>query len=160
MDSLGGINGMYEGGIVSLFGTIFRKQDLKLDPFNGAQDDLKALPFIQQFEGASSLEGECATSLNVYSCNALAGVATEYLLFGLAEGGLADVQQLDRLMRSLNFTQMKADLQVRWAVLNSVTILRRHKGILLKLASAMLSNKSVGECIDLNEDELSHAVEV
>ncbi|MCO5583062.1 hypothetical protein L7F22_036969 [Adiantum nelumboides] len=101
-----------------------------------------------------------AGSLNVYSCIALAGVATEYLLFGVAEGGLADVQQLDRLMRSLNFTQMKADSQVRWAVLNTVTILRRHKGILLKLASAMLSNKSVGECINLIEDELSHAVEV
>ncbi|KAH7286608.1 hypothetical protein KP509_32G014800 [Ceratopteris richardii] len=34
-----------------------------------------------------------AGSLNKYSCIALAGVSTEYLLYGLAEGGLADIQQ-------------------------------------------------------------------
>ncbi|KAI5068103.1 hypothetical protein GOP47_0016448 [Adiantum capillus-veneris] len=61
-----------------------------------------------------------AESLNKYSCIALAGVATEYLLFGFAEGGLADIQQLDRLMRSLNFTQMKADSQV--SLLGSASI--------------------------------------
>lgn len=37
---------------------------------------------------------------------ALAGVATEWLRFGHAEGGLADVQQLDRLLQALRFTQV------------------------------------------------------
>ena len=32
--------------------------------------------------------------MNKYTCIALAGVATEYLLFGLAEGGIGDVQQV------------------------------------------------------------------
>lgn len=39
---------------------------------------------------------------------ALAGVATEWLRFGHAEGGLADVQQLDRLLQALRFTQVRA----------------------------------------------------
>nr|GMD45315.1 A_TM021B04.11 protein [Ipomoea batatas] len=34
-----------------------------------------------------------ATMLNRFSCIALAGVATEYLLFGCAEGGLTDINQ-------------------------------------------------------------------
>ena len=32
--------------------------------------------------------------LNKFSCIALAGVATEYLLYGYAEGGLADVNKV------------------------------------------------------------------
>ncbi|XP_063950524.1 uncharacterized protein LOC108220094 isoform X2 [Daucus carota subsp. sativus] len=34
-----------------------------------------------------------ATMLNRFSCIALAGVATEYILYGYAEGGLADINQ-------------------------------------------------------------------
>ena len=43
-----------------------------------------------------------------FSCIALAGVSTEYLVFGQAEGGVADVAQLDQLMRALNFSQVSA----------------------------------------------------
>ena len=46
-------------------------------------------------------------SLDTYACVALAGVATEWLRFGHAEGGLADVQQLDRLLQALRFTQAR-----------------------------------------------------
>lgn len=99
-------------------------------------------------------------TLNKFTCIALAGVATEYLLYDLAEGGLADIQQLDNLLKSLSFTQKKADSQVRWAVLNVVTILRRHKNILSKLAMAMMSGKSVGECIEVIEAELANVSEI
>lgn len=34
-------------------------------------------------------------TLNRFSCIALAGVATEYLLFGTAEGGLSDINSVD-----------------------------------------------------------------
>lgn len=46
-------------------------------------------------------------SLDTYACVALAGVATEWLRFGRAEGGLADVLQLDRLLAALSFTQVR-----------------------------------------------------
>lgn len=40
-------------------------------------------------------------SLDRFCCIALAGVATEYVLYGQAEGGLNDVQQLDSLLKAL-----------------------------------------------------------
>lgn len=36
------------------------------------------------------------------SCVALAGMVTEYLRFGQAEGGMGDVMQLDSMFRALN----------------------------------------------------------
>ena len=42
-----------------------------------------------------------SSSLDRYTCIALAGVAAEYVHFGQAEGGLNDVQQLDGLLKAL-----------------------------------------------------------
>ncbi|PWA85204.1 hypothetical protein CTI12_AA152070 [Artemisia annua] len=95
-----------------------------------------------------------ATMLNRFSCIALAGVATEYLLYGYAEGGLSDVKTLDGLLSSLGFTQKKADSQVRWAVLNTILILRRHEKARTQLAKAMSEGKSVGSCIDIIEKNI------
>ncbi|GER36013.1 stress regulated protein [Striga asiatica] len=92
-----------------------------------------------------------ATTLNRFSCIALAGVATEYLLFGAAEGGLADINTLDRLLKSLGFTQKKADAQVRWAVLNTVLLLRRHEKARAMLAEAMSEGQSVSSCVQMIE---------
>lgn len=95
-----------------------------------------------------------AMTLNRFSCIALAGVASEYLLYGYAEGGLADINKLDALLKGLGFTQKKADSQVRWSLLNTVLLLRRHKGARAKLAEAMTMGKSVGSCIDIIEDNM------
>lgn len=59
--------------------------------------------------------------------------------------------QLDSLLKSLGFTQKKADSQVRWDVLNNVLLLRRHERARLQLAEAMALGKSVGYCIDAIE---------
>ncbi|KAM3192263.1 hypothetical protein ACQJBY_069474 [Aegilops geniculata] len=96
-----------------------------------------------------------AKMLNKFSCIALAGVATEYLLYGYAEGGLDDVNKLDGLFKSLGFTQNKADSQVRWAVLNIVLILRRHEKARSKLKEAMSSGRSVGSCIEVIEENIN-----
>ncbi|CAM8926037.1 unnamed protein product [Rhodiola kirilowii] len=95
-----------------------------------------------------------ATMLNKFSCVALAGVATEYLLYGQAEGGLADIKQLDAFLTSLGFTQKKADSQVRWAVLNTILILRRHEVVRGKLSKAMSQRKSIGRCIHVIEESV------
>ncbi|KAL0315783.1 UNVERIFIED_CONTAM: hypothetical protein Sradi_5456500 [Sesamum radiatum] len=95
-----------------------------------------------------------ATTLNKFSCIALAGVATEYLLFGTAEGGLADINTLDKLLKSLGFTQKKADAQVGWAVLNTVLILRRHEKARAVLADAMSEGRTVGSCVDAIEETI------
>jgi hypothetical protein len=94
-------------------------------------------------------------SLDTYTCVALAGVATEWLRFGVAEGGLSDIQQMDALLRALGFTQKKADDQVRWAVLNAVTLLRRHETVQDALADAMAQGAGVGECVAVVETALA-----
>ncbi|KAF5739507.1 hypothetical protein HS088_TW12G00713 [Tripterygium wilfordii] len=98
-----------------------------------------------------------AMTLNKFLCIALAGVATEYLLYGFAEGGLGDINQLDILLKSLGFTQKKTDSQVRWSVLNTILILRRHEMARARLAEAMSTGKSIGSCIDIIEDSINYA---
>lgn len=95
-----------------------------------------------------------SASLDDYSCIALAGVATEYLRFGRAEGGNNDVAQLDAMLKGLQFSQMKANDEIRWAVLNVVSLLRRHSTVHDKLADAMGRGLSVGACIAVIEEEL------
>eukprot|EP01025_Chloroclados_australasicus_P027715 TRINITY_DN27439_c0_g1_i5.p1 TRINITY_DN27439_c0_g1~~TRINITY_DN27439_c0_g1_i5.p1 ORF type:complete len:412 (-),score=32.95 TRINITY_DN27439_c0_g1_i5:306-1541(-) len=95
-----------------------------------------------------------ASSLAQYTCVALAGVATEYERFGHAEGGLSDVQQLDQLLFALKFSQLKADAEIRWAVLNIIFLLRRHKQLHTELAKRMDEGQSVVTLIQLIEDYL------
>ncbi|KAL0052535.1 hypothetical protein WJX82_003532 [Trebouxia sp. C0006] len=87
-----------------------------------------------------------STSLDRYTCVALAGVSAEYLKFGRAEGGLGDVQQLDALLRAIGFTQKKTDGQIRWAVLNVTSLLRRHSRTHQKVAHAMAEGRKAHLC--------------
>ncbi|KAH7571995.1 hypothetical protein ACOSP7_014962 [Xanthoceras sorbifolium] len=98
-----------------------------------------------------------ATTLNRFSCTLLAGVATEYLLYGYADGGFGDISMLDGLLQDLGFTQKKADSQVRWSLLNTVLLLRRHDVARARLAEAMNMGKSVGSCIEIIEDSIDEA---
>ena len=53
------------------------------------------------------------------------------------------------------FSQMKANDEIRWAVLNVVGLLRRHSAVHDKLAAAMARGASVGACIAIIEGELT-----
>ena len=64
------------------------------------------------------------------------------------------MQQLDNLLRALRFTQAKADSEVRWAVLNVVSLLRKYQKVQDKLADAMIAQASVAECIAIIENEI------
>ena len=67
------------------------------------------------------------------------------------------IAQLDMLIKGLGFTQKKADSQVRWSVLNTILMLRRHEGARAKLAEAMAMGLSVGSCIGIIEDNIDDA---
>lgn len=79
---------------------------------------------------------------------------------GLSNPQIAGIYQLDGLFKGLGFTQKKADSQVRWAVLNTAFILRRHEKARSKLAEAMASGKSSGFCINLIEKQLIDSPDV
>ena len=49
----------------------------------------------------------------------------------------------------------EGDSQVRWSVLNTVLLLRRHEVARAKLAEAMSTGKSVGSCIGIIEDSIN-----
>lgn len=53
-----------------------------------------------------------SNSLDAFTCLGLAGVCAETVVYGRSEGGLADIAQLDSLLRRINFNQAKADDQV------------------------------------------------
>lgn len=60
----------------------------------------------------------------------------------------------------MQFNQSKADGEVRWAVLNTMTILRRHALLRDKLAAKMDTGASVGDCVRLIEVELADCDEL
>jgi hypothetical protein len=88
-----------------------------------------------------------ASSLDAFTCIALAGVASEYLAFGQAEGGVDDVRTLDGLLSACGFTQKRTDSEVRFAVLSVILLLKRQKAAHDALAEAMRQGRSVGDCI-------------
>ena len=60
----------------------------------------------------------------------------------------------------LQFTQAKADGQIRWSVLNTISLLRRHADVHKQLAAAMAASKPVTECIALIEAALPDSQEI
>ena len=56
--------------------------------------------------------------------------------------------------------QAKADAEVRWAVLNVVTLLRRHQRAHDALADAMARGASVAECIAVIEQQLAGSEDI
>lgn len=64
----------------------------------------------------------------------------------------------DGMLRALAFSQKKSDSEVRWAVLNTVSLLRRHETVVRALSQRMAAGATVGECVRLIEENLSDDV--
>ena len=60
----------------------------------------------------------------------------------------------------VQFTQKKTDGEIRWAVLNVTSLLRRHSKTHEKLAGAMAQGASVAACIGVIEDDLKSSADV
>jgi len=111
-----------------------------------------------EFQRETRLGKIGSASLGRFSCVALAGIGMEYVAYGYAEGGVSDVRQLDGMLRALAFSQKKSDSEVRWAVLNVITILRRHESVVRALADAMARGATVGACVSLIEEKLGEDI--
>ena len=74
-----------------------------------------------------------STSLDRYTCVALAGVSAEYLKFGRAEGGLGDVQQLDALLRAIGVRTATVETHLRASLRQRDTLLEILSGRFWKL---------------------------
>mmetsp|Transcript_21656 Transcript_21656/g.31367 ORF Transcript_21656/g.31367 Transcript_21656/m.31367 type:complete len:540 (-) Transcript_21656:144-1763(-) len=79
----------------------------------------------------------------------VAGVCAEILAFGNAEGGYADISQLRALFASSEEGMNEKDMEnrMRFALGYSMSLLRRHLGVLDVLADTMEKGGSVAECV-------------
>lgn len=60
------------------------------------------------------------------------------------------------VLKWLQFTEDEAHTMMRWAVLNTLLILRRHGEARAALVEAMAEGRSIGNCIDMIETNLNH----
>jgi hypothetical protein len=78
----------------------------------------------------------------------VAGVCAEILVFGNAEGGVADLSQLRQIFASAeeDMTDREVDNRIRFAMGYTISQLRLHLGSLDDLTSAMECNGSIVKC--------------
>lgn len=87
--------------------------------------------------------------VNRYSVVAMAGLASEGLLFGEATGGDADVSGLVRLLTGLEpgWKQRDIRIQARWAVVVAVGLIQTERNAYDALRKCMREGRPVGECV-------------
>ncbi|XVE62930.1 hypothetical protein DITRI_Ditri06bG0158800 [Diplodiscus trichospermus] len=119
------------------------------DRFAAGSVDFAGFDFLQ-----SNVRRIANKALNNFSCIVLGGLVAEHLQFGCIEGLYFDVDKLNKVLRWLGYTETQVDDQVRWATLNTVSILHRHGETRSRLAEAMASGRSIGQCIDTIENSV------
>jgi hypothetical protein len=89
------------------------------------------------------------TTLDQLTAVSVAGVCSELLAFGNAEGGIADFGQLQQIFQSAEeeISEREAENRIRFAIAYTMTQLRRHLGALDALAEVMERGGSVAECV-------------
>mmetsp|Transcript_8367 Transcript_8367/g.18051 ORF Transcript_8367/g.18051 Transcript_8367/m.18051 type:complete len:539 (+) Transcript_8367:181-1797(+) len=88
--------------------------------------------------------------LAVVSC---AGVCAEIISFGYAEGGLADINQLQQILANAEpeLSERDKENRIRFAMGYTMTQLRLHLGCLDQLSEVMNRGGSVAECVSVIE---------
>ena len=79
----------------------------------------------------------------------LAGVCAEILAFGNAEGGVADLSQLQQIFASAEneMADREVDNRIRFAISYTISQLRNHLGALDAVAAVMEKDGSVADCV-------------
>ncbi|KAI3506356.1 hypothetical protein L1887_28713 [Cichorium endivia] len=97
-----------------------------------------------------------STVLNKFLCVIVGGLVAEYMSYGYSKGHHGDVEKLDMVLKWLQFTEDEANGLIRWAVLNTLMILRSYSEARLALVEAMTRGRSIGNCIDVIETALNY----
>mmetsp|Transcript_31239 Transcript_31239/g.73589 ORF Transcript_31239/g.73589 Transcript_31239/m.73589 type:complete len:550 (-) Transcript_31239:48-1697(-) len=82
-----------------------------------------------------------------------AGVCAEIISFGYAEGGLADINQLQQILANAEpeLSERDKENRIRFAMGYTMTQLRLHLGCLDELAEVMSRGGSIAECVSVIE---------
>ncbi len=100
------------------------------------------------------------SSINRASVVIMAGIAAEAWKYGKAEGGVMDESSLFELLTTIQppWSIDRVKSQARWAVLQSLILLREHKDSYNALVLALERGCSMGECIEVIEDHLPNTL--
>lgn len=93
-------------------------------------------------------------TIDRYSCVLMAGIAAEAVQLGQAEGGLGDEAGLIQLLSQINppWPPELIKSQARWAVLQSIILIRDNAAVYDALVDAMRERKPLGDCINRIEE--------
>lgn len=107
------------------------------------------LPQVDQPTNAWPYRGFDERTLDQLACISVAGVCSEILAFGNAEGGVADLSQLRQIFAASEeeIDSRGVDNRIRYALGFTMGMLRRNLGALDDLAAAMEKDAPLSACV-------------
>ena len=82
----------------------------------------------------------------------MAGAAAEKMIYGNAQGGVEDRQQLRQALTMAGLTETACPHKERWAQLQATNLLTRHQQSYEALVTAMSQRASVAECYQVIQE--------
>ncbi|KAI3691286.1 hypothetical protein L2E82_49573 [Cichorium intybus] len=132
-------------------------ENVKKDKIPDASVKFVGFEFLTELECMPANKRKLSsTVLSKFLCVIVGGLVAEYLAYGYSKGHHGDVEKLDMVLKWLQFTEDEANGLIRWAVLNTLMILRSYSEARLALVEAMTRGKSIGNCIDVIETTLNY----
>lgn len=130
-------------------GGIIQTQSVFRDSKNYTDNPFLKLPSQMEPTKAWPFRGFDHGTVDKLAVVSVAGVCSEILAFGNAEGGVADFSQLRQLFASAEpeLGERDMDNRIRFSVGFAMTQLRLHLGALDALAEVMERDGSVAECV-------------
>jgi hypothetical protein len=120
---------------------------------NYTENPFLKLPSQNQPKESWPFRGFDHATIDKLSVVSVAGVCSEILAFGNAEGGVADFSQLRQLFSGAEpeLNEREMEKRIRYSIGFTITQLRLHLGALDALAEVMERDGSVRECIEAIE---------
>ncbi|MEM9447045.1 MAG: ATP-dependent Zn protease [Cyanobacteria bacterium P01_E01_bin.6] len=85
--------------------------------------------------------------VDAYCAVWMAGIAAEQMVYGDAEGGYDDRQQLQTLWKQIQPPKPASDVKVRWSLLKAKTLLETHNETYTNLVEAMTARLPIEDCL-------------
>lgn len=117
------------------------EQLAKTSMFRSSKLSASQLSETRPFSGIDEVALDKLTAVSV------AGIASEFLSFGKAEGGMADLDQLNEIFNSGMISEKETKNRIRFAMAFCITHLRLNMGALDALADVMERDGSLAECV-------------
>ena len=130
-------------------GDVLLQQSVFRDAKNYTDNPFLKVSPTNNVKNAWPFRGFDHETLDKLAAVSVAGVCSEIIGFGNAEGGFADLSQLRQLFANAEPELSEKDMEnrIRYAIGFSMGQLRRHLGALDALIEAMEADASVDECI-------------